>query len=50
MVRPCWKFPNSTTLLSSEALEGDMMRIKWCGGIFHPRNQAVEQGECIFHH
>ena len=43
-------FPNSTTLLSSEAPEGDMLRLEWCGGIFHPRDQAVEQGEWIFHH
>jgi hypothetical protein len=50
MVHPCWKLPNSTTLLSSEALEGDMLRVEWCGGIFHPRDQAVEQGEWIFHH
>ena len=33
-----------------EALKGNMMRIEWCGGIFHPRDQAVEQGEWIFHH
>ena len=50
MVRPCWKLPNSTALLSSEALEGDILRLEWCGGIFHPRDQAVEQGEWIFHH
>ena len=37
-------------LLSSEALGRDMLIIEWCGGIFHPRDQAVEQGEWIFHH
>jgi hypothetical protein len=37
-------------LLSSEALEGDTLRVEWCGGIFHPRDQVVEQGEWIFHH
>jgi hypothetical protein len=26
------------------------MRVELCGGIFHPQDQAVEQGEWIFHH
>jgi hypothetical protein len=34
----------------SEALDGDGMRLEWCGGVFHPRDQAAEQGEWIFHH
>ena len=50
MVRPCWKHKNNTTLLSFEALDGNMLSVEWCGGVFHPRDQAVEQGECIFHH
>jgi hypothetical protein len=50
MACPCWKFLKNMTLMSSEALKGNMMRIEWCGGIFHPRDQAVEQGEWIFHH
>ena len=37
-------------LLPSEALDGDGLRLEWCGGVFHPRDQAVEQGEWIFHH
>jgi hypothetical protein len=34
----------------SEVLDGDGLRLEWCGGVFHPRDQAVEQGEWIFHH
>jgi hypothetical protein len=34
----------------SEVLYGDGLRLEWCGGVFHPRDQAVEQGEWIFHH
>ena len=26
------------------------LRLEWCGGVFHPWDQAVEQGEWIFHH
>ena len=37
-------------LLPSEALDGDGLRIEWCGGVFHPEDQAAEQGEWIFHH
>ena len=37
-------------LLPSEALDGDGLRLEWCGGVFHPRDQAAEQGEWIFHH
>jgi hypothetical protein len=37
-------------LLPFEALDGDGMRLEWCGGVFHPRDQAAEQGEWIFHH
>jgi hypothetical protein len=33
-----------------EALYGDGLRLEWCGGIFHPRDQAAKQGEWIFHH
>jgi hypothetical protein len=32
-------FPNSTALLSSEALEGDMLRIAWCGEYFIPETK-----------
>ena len=37
-------------LLPSEALDGDGLRLESCGGVFHPRDQAAEQGEWIFHH
>jgi hypothetical protein len=50
MVRPCWKLKNSTALLSSEALDGKMLSVEWYGGVFHPRDQVVEQGEWVFHH
>jgi hypothetical protein len=44
------KIPQTAGLSPSEALYGDGMRLEWCGGVFHPRDQAVEQGEWIFHH
>jgi hypothetical protein len=34
----------------SEALDGDGMRLEWCGGVFHPQDQVAEQGEWVFHH
>ena len=37
-------------MLPSEVLDGDGLRLEWRGGVFHPRDQAVEQGEWIFHH
>jgi hypothetical protein len=49
MVRPCWKHKDSI-LLPSEVLNGDGMRLEWCGGVFHSRDQAAKQGEWIFHH
>jgi hypothetical protein len=40
-IRPCC-FP--------ESVGGWMMMVEWCRGVFHPRDQAVEQGEWMFHH
>jgi hypothetical protein len=44
------KIPQIDGPAPSKALDGDGMRLEWCGGVFHPRDQAVEQGEWIFHH
>jgi hypothetical protein len=44
------KIPQNVGPAPSEALDGDGMRLEWCGGVFHPRDQAAEQGEWIFHH
>jgi hypothetical protein len=44
------KIPQIDGPTPSEALYGDGMRLEWCGGVFHPRDQAAEQGEWIFHH
>ena len=44
------KIPQNDCPLPSEALDGDGLRLEWCGGVFHPRDQAAEQGEWIFHH
>ena len=38
------------SLLPYEALYGDGLRLEWCGGVFHPQDQAAEQDEWIFHH
>jgi hypothetical protein len=44
------KIPQTDGPAPSEALDGDGLRLEWCGGVFHPRDQAAEQGEWIFHH
>jgi hypothetical protein len=44
------KIPQTDVSAPSEVLDGDGLRLEWCGGVFHPRDQAVEQGEWIFHH
>jgi hypothetical protein len=44
------KIPQIDGLAPPEALDGDGPRLEWCGGVFHPRDQAAEQGEWIFHH
>jgi hypothetical protein len=44
------KIPQTDVPAPSEVLYGDGLRLEWCGGVFHPRDQAVEQGEWIFHH
>jgi hypothetical protein len=44
------KIPQTDVLAPSEVLAGDGLRLEWCGGFFHPRDQAMEQGEWIFHH
>ena len=44
------KIPLTNFPAPSEVLYGYGMRLEWCGGVFHPRDQAVEQGELIFHH
>ena len=36
--------------LNRTSLDKLALRLEWCGGVFHPRDQAVEQGEWIFHH
>jgi hypothetical protein len=44
------KITQADGLDPSEVIDGDGLRLEWCGGVFHPRDQAVEQGEWIFHH
>jgi hypothetical protein len=44
------KIPQTDGPTPSEALDGDGLRLEWCGGVFHPQDQAAEQGEWIFHH
>jgi hypothetical protein len=44
------KIPQTDGPPPSKALDGDGLRLEWCGGVFHPRDQAAEQGEWIFHH
>ena len=44
------KIPQTDVPAHSEVLDGYGLRLEWCGGVFHPRDQAVEQGEWIFHH
>jgi hypothetical protein len=44
------KIPQTDGPTPSEALYGDGLRLEWCGGVFHPQDQAAEQGEWIFHH
>jgi hypothetical protein len=44
------KIPQTDGPAPSEALDGYGLRLEWCGGVFHPRDQAAEQGEWIFHH
>ena len=44
------KIPQIDCPPPSEALDGDGMKLEWCGGLFHPRDQAAEQGEWVFHH
>jgi len=44
------KIPQIDRPTPSEVLDGDGLRLEWCGGVFHPRDQAMEQGEWIFHH
>ena len=44
------KSPQTDGPAPSEALDGDGLRLEWCGGVFHPQDQVVEQGEWIFHH
>jgi hypothetical protein len=36
--------------LDRTSLDKLALRLEWCGRVFHPRDQAVEQGEWIFHH
>jgi hypothetical protein len=36
--------------LDRTSLDKLALRLEWCGGVFHPRDQDVEQGEWIFHH
>jgi hypothetical protein len=36
--------------LDRTSLDKLALRLEWCGGVFHPRDQAMEQGEWIFHH
>jgi hypothetical protein len=47
---PLLKSQEQYGLLPSEELDGDELRLEWCGGVFHPRDQAMEQGEWMFHH
>ena len=44
------KIPQTDCYPPSEALYGDGLRLEWCGGVFHPQDQAAEQCEWIFHH
>jgi hypothetical protein len=44
------KIPQNDCPPPSKELDGDGLRLEWCGGVFHPRDQAAEQGEWIFHH
>ena len=39
------KIPQTDGPAPSKALDGDGLRLEWCGGVFHPRDQATEQGE-----
>jgi hypothetical protein len=50
MMTTLQKIPQTDCPPPYEALDGDGMRLEWCGGVFHPRDQAAEQGEWIFHH
>jgi hypothetical protein len=36
--------------LDRTSLDKLVLILEWCGGVFHPRDKAVEQGEWIFHH
>jgi hypothetical protein len=36
--------------LDRTSLDKLALILEWCGGVFHPRDQVVEQGEWIFHH
>ena len=36
--------------LDRTSLDKLALRLEWCGGVFHPWDQAMEQGESIFHH
>jgi hypothetical protein len=44
------KIPQTDGPAPSKALDGDGLRLEWCGGVFHPRDQDAEQGEWKFHH
>jgi hypothetical protein len=44
------KIPQTNGSAPFESLDGYGLRLEWCGGVFHPRYQAAEQGEWIFHH
>jgi hypothetical protein len=35
------KIPQTVVPALFEALYGDGMRLEWCGGVFHPRDQAA---------
>jgi hypothetical protein len=44
------KIPQTDGPAPPEALDGDGLRLEWCGGVFHRRDQVAEQGGWIFHH
>jgi hypothetical protein len=36
------KIPQTNGPAPFEELDGDGLRLEWCGGVFHPRDQAAE--------
>jgi hypothetical protein len=36
------KIPQTDGHATSKALDGDGLRLEWCGGVFHPRDQAAK--------